>query len=209
MDSRVKLVDLEASVSDTETEQLRPASELAATNTAHHRNESKECRAARNRLLIEEIGLRCQLERVASHRPALPPGGEIPQDFQFTSETGSTRLAALCGVRQTLMIYSMMYDTRRAGPCPMCTSFLSSWNGIAVNLRQRVAIAVAARSPIGRLVEYKNRRGSANLPFVSDMSGEYTRTYVSREDADVPGFSVFSRRQSRHVRRKVVSAMRL
>ena len=26
------------------------------------------------------------------------------------------------------------------------------------------------------------------------MSGEYTRTYVTPEDADVPGFSVFSRR---------------
>jgi len=26
------------------------------------------------------------------------------------------------------------------------------------------------------------------------MSGEYTRTYVNAEDADVPGFSVFTRR---------------
>jgi predicted dithiol-disulfide oxidoreductase (DUF899 family) len=77
----------------------------------------------------------------------------------------------------------------------MCTSFLSSWNGTAVNLRERVAMVVTARSPIVRLIEYKEQRGFANLPFVSDTSGEYTRTYVNPEDADVPGFSVFSRHE--------------
>src|SRR5580765_6678023 len=73
------------------------------------------------------------------------------------------------------------------------TSFLTSWNGTAVNLRERVALAVTARSPIDRLIEYKRQRGFINLPFVSDPSGEYTRTYVNADDADVPGFSVFMR----------------
>jgi predicted dithiol-disulfide oxidoreductase (DUF899 family) len=77
----------------------------------------------------------------------------------------------------------------------MCTSFLSSWNGTAVNLRDRVAMLVTARSPVERLIEYKDERGFANLSFVSDSSGEYTRTYVNAEDADVPGFSVFSRHE--------------
>src|ERR1700693_3842720 len=55
-------------------------------------------------------------------------------------------------------------------------------------------MVVPARSPIERLVEYKKQRGFANLSFVSDTSAEYTRTYVNADDADVPGFSVFSRR---------------
>ena len=55
-------------------------------------------------------------------------------------------------------------------------------------------MVVAARSPIERLVDYKKQRGFAYLPFISDGSGEYTRTYVNAEDADVPGFSVFIRR---------------
>ncbi len=177
-----------------ETETLRPAHELAATNAAHYPNESAEYRAARNRLLVEEIELRRQLERVASHRRALPAGGETPRDFEFAGESGPMRLADLFGERQTLLIYSMMYGPQRKAPCPMCTSFLSAWNGIAVNLRQRVAIAVSARSPIERLTEYKKQRGFKNLPFISDGSGEYTRAYVSHEDADIPGFSVFSRR---------------
>ena len=61
-------------------------------------------------------------------------------------------------------------------------------------LAERVAIAVTARSPIERLMEYKRQRGFGNLPFASDHSGEYTRTYVNPDDGDVPGFSVFTRR---------------
>jgi predicted dithiol-disulfide oxidoreductase (DUF899 family) len=131
---------------------------------------------------------------VASQRRALPSGGTIPQDFELVSEKGPVPLSTLFGDKDTLLIYSMMYGPRRKEPCPMCTSFLSSWNGTAVNLRARVAMAVTARSPIERLIDYKTQRGFTNLPFVSDMSGEYTRAYVNPEDADVPGFSVFSRR---------------
>jgi predicted dithiol-disulfide oxidoreductase (DUF899 family) len=61
-----------------------------------------------------------------------------------------------------------LYDNLRHAPS--CTSFLSSWNGTAVNLREQVAIAVTALSPFERLVEYKKQRGFANLPFVSDTS---------------------------------------
>jgi predicted dithiol-disulfide oxidoreductase (DUF899 family) len=143
---------------------------------------------------VEEIELRRHIERVAAQRRALPRGGEVPHDFEFVSETGPIRLSSLFGDKDTLMVYSMMYGAERTAPCPSCTSFLSSWNGTAVNLRERSAIAVTARSPIGRLLDYKKQRGFTNLPFVSDMSGEYTRTYVNPDDADVPGFSVFTRR---------------
>jgi predicted dithiol-disulfide oxidoreductase (DUF899 family) len=177
-----------------DTQQLVPARDLAAKNNAHYPNESAEYRAARNELLAEEIELRRHIERVASRRRALPPGGEIAQDFFLASETGAVRFSSLLGDKPTLLIYSMMYGPQRKEPCPMCTSFLNAWNGIAVNLRQRVALAVTARSPIERLINYRNQRGFKNLPFISDGSGEYTRTYVSPEDADVPGFSVFQRR---------------
>jgi predicted dithiol-disulfide oxidoreductase (DUF899 family) len=177
-----------------DTQTCAPAQQLAATNKAHFPNESSEYRTARNALLVEEIELRRHMERVASRRRALPPGGEIPQDFELASETGPIHFSSLFGNRDTLMVYSMMYGPQRKAPCPMCTSFLSAWNGTAVNLRERVAIAVTARSPIERLVDYKLQRAFTNLPFVSDMSGEFTRTYVNPEDADVPGFSVFSRR---------------
>jgi predicted dithiol-disulfide oxidoreductase (DUF899 family) len=176
-----------------DTPTLTPARQLVATNKAHFPNESAEYRQARNALLVEEIELRRHLERVAAQRRALPQGGEILQDFDLVSETGPIRFSDLFGDKDTLLVYSMMYGPQRNAPCPMCTSFLSTWNGTAVNLRERVAIAVTARSPIERLIEYKKQRGFANLPLVSDISGEYTCTYVNPEDADVPGFSVFTR----------------
>src|SRR6476661_1280668 len=176
-----------------DTQTLAPARQLVEHNQARFPNESAEYRAARNALLAEEIELRRHIERVASQRRALPMGGEIPQDFELFSEDGPRRFSSLFGDKDTLMVYSMMYGPQRKAPCPMCTSFLTSWNGTAVNLRERVAIAVTARSPIERLIEYKRHRGFINLPFVSDPSGEYTRTYVNADDADVPGFSVFTR----------------
>jgi predicted dithiol-disulfide oxidoreductase (DUF899 family) len=177
----------------TVTQTLSPARKLVATNTAHFPNESVEYRSARNGLLAEEIELRRHIEHVAALRRALPSGGKVPHDFELISEVGPILFSSLFGDKDTLMVYSMMYGSERKAPCPMCTSFLSSWNGTAVNLRERAAIAVTARSPINRLLDYKQQRGFANLPFVSDMSGDYTRTYVNSDDADVPGFSVFTR----------------
>ena len=118
----------------TARESLAPARELADTNKAHFPNESAEYRAARNALLIEEIKLRRQLEHVAAHRRALPPGGEIPQDFVFASETGPVRLSHLFGNhlfgdKDTLMVYSMMFGPQRKSPCPSCPSFLTSPHG--------------------------------------------------------------------------------
>ncbi len=176
---------------------LKSADELAAKNAAHFPGESTAYRAARNALLRDEIELRRQIERVAAARRALPPGGEIPADFEIVGERGPTTLSALFGDRETLLVYSMMYGPAREAPCPMCTSFLASWNGTAVNLGQRVAMVVTARSPIERLRAYKEQRGLQHLSFVSDPSGAYTRAYVSAKDEDVPGFSVFSRRDGR------------
>src|SRR5580704_3823480 len=130
---------------------LSPAQKLVATNAAHFPNESVVYRAARNALLVEEIELRRHIEHVAAQRRALPDGGKVSHDFEVVSKTGPIRFSSLFGNKDTLMVYSMMYGPARKAPCPMCTSFLSSWNGSAVNLSERSAIAVTARSPIERL----------------------------------------------------------
>lgn len=178
-----------------ETTSLVPAQELVATNEAWLPNESAEYRTARNALLVEEIELRRHIERVAAQRRALPPGGEAPQDFEFMAETGPVRLSEMFGDKDTLLVYSMMFAPQRKAPCPMCTSFLSAWNGVAKNLRERVAMAVTGRSSVERLLEYQRQRGFEFLRFFSDASGDYTRTYVNKDDADIPGFSVFTKKE--------------
>jgi len=54
--------------------------------------ESAEYRAARNELLGKEIELRRQTEAVAAARRALPPGGEVPEDYVFQGAGGDVRL---------------------------------------------------------------------------------------------------------------------
>jgi predicted dithiol-disulfide oxidoreductase (DUF899 family) len=173
---------------------LRPAEELAAANRARFPNESAEYRQARNALLAEEIELRRHIERVAELRRQLPTGGEVIKDYRFESEDGPVSFTDLFRDKQTLVVYSYMYGPQRERPCPMCTSLLSAWDGEARDIEQRVGFAIIARSPIERLVTFKNERGWRNLRLYSDTSGDYTRDYVSAEDADAPGFNVFTRR---------------
>jgi len=178
----------------THQDKLVPAEALAARNAASFPNESPEYRAARNALLVQEIEIRRAIERVAELRRQLPPGGEVPEDYRFTGEDGPTTLAALFGDKDTLAIYSYMFGPERTAPCPMCTSFMGSFASKIADVRQRVAIAFVARSPIERLVEAKRARGWTDIPVYSDGDGAFTRAYVSAEDADVPGYTVFTRR---------------
>jgi predicted dithiol-disulfide oxidoreductase (DUF899 family) len=173
---------------------LVPAAELAAKNRANFLNESPEYRQARNVLLAEEIELRRHIERVAALRRTLPPGGRIPEDYTFEAQDGTVRLSQLFDDKDTLVIYSMMFGPQRERACPMCTAMLTSWDGTARNLRERVALVVTARSPIERFLNFKQERGWKNLQVFSDTKGDYTRAYVSADDGDVPGLSVFTRR---------------
>lgn len=168
---------------------------MVKQNRAHFPNESAAYRTARNELLAEEIEVRRRLERLAEQRRNLPLGGQVPTDFAMRSAEGVVRLSELFGDHDTLMMYSMMFGPQRPAPCPMCTSFLQAWDGIARNLRERVALAVTARSPLERLLGFQAERSLCELRFLSDETGEYTRSYVSADDGDVPGFSVFVRRE--------------
>jgi predicted dithiol-disulfide oxidoreductase (DUF899 family) len=176
------------------TTMLTPATELAAKNKTKFPNESEEYRQARNALLAEEIELRRHIEQVAELRRRLPGGGAVPEDYSFDSESGKKRLSDLFGDKETLVIYSFMFGPQRARPCPMCTALLSSWDGAAGNVTQRVALAATARSPIERILDFKKERGWRNLALYSDSAGDFTRAYVSAEDADMPGLTVFTRR---------------
>ncbi len=178
------------------SDSLVPAAELARLSPVRFPNESAEYRAARTALLAEEIELRRHLERVAAMRRALPPGGEVIGDYRFEGEDGSVSLAELFGDKQTLAIYSFMFGPQRERPCPMCTNLLGALEGNATDVAQRIALAVVARSPIGRLVDWKKERGWKNLKLYSDLNGNYSRDYygVLPDGSDIPAFNVFTRR---------------
>ena len=170
------------------------AEELVKTNQAHFPNESAAYRTARNALLVKEIELRRNLEAVAELRRQLPPGGAVTKDYRFMGEAGPVGFADLFGNKETLIIYSYMFGPKRATPCPSCTSFMATWEEKMADIEQRVSLVMMARSPIERLFEAKKARGWTKLHVYSDKSGDYPGDYVSAEDADIPGYNVFTRR---------------
>jgi predicted dithiol-disulfide oxidoreductase (DUF899 family) len=118
---------------------------------------------------------------------------ESLKTMSLKAPNGAVRLSQLFGDKDTVVIYSMMFGPQRERACPMCTAMLTSWEGTARNLRERVALAVTARSPIERLLDFKKERGWQSLQIYSDIKGDYTRSYVSADDGDVPGLAVFTR----------------
>lgn len=175
---------------------LTPALELARREQMRFPNESAEYRRAREALLAEEIELRRHIERVAEQRRALPPGGQVTKEYRFEGERGTVKLGDLFGDKTTLVTYSFMFGPQRQRPCPMCTSLLSSWDGEARDVEQRVAFAVIARSPIERLLAFKKERGWRYLNLYCDVSGDFSRDYygLTPDGSDIPAFTVFTRR---------------
>ena len=174
---------------------LVPANELANTGL-HYPNESPEYRRARTALLAEEIELRRHIERVAEQRRALPLGGKIPEDYRFVAENGPARLSDLFGRHDTLVIYNFMYGPQRARPCPMCTSLLSAWDGEAPDIEQRVSLAVVAKSPIERLLDFKKERGWRHLRLYSSGGTTFNKDYLAEGPTgeDYSALNVFVRR---------------
>jgi predicted dithiol-disulfide oxidoreductase (DUF899 family) len=173
---------------DLTPQTLISSDELARRGPVRFPNESPEYRAARTALLAEEIELRRHLERVATQRRALPPGGEVIGDYRFEGEEGPVEFAGLFGAKDTLMVYSFM--------CPMCTALLGPLDGNARDLEQRVALAVVARSPLGRLTAFKRERGWQSLRLYTDLTGAYSRDYFGLlpDGSEIPALNVFTRR---------------
>jgi predicted dithiol-disulfide oxidoreductase (DUF899 family) len=181
--------------------------------------EAAEYRAARNRLLEQEIELRRAMEAVAATRRRLPPGGVVPQDYLFQAQgpggdLAEVRLSELFAPgRDSLVIYSMMFprdpgDDRPGpasgqtallplaqGPCPSCTAFLDQLDGAAEHAAQHLNLAVAGKAPIEHILTFAAERGWRRLRLLSSAGTTYNRDYLAETpDGDQqPMLNVFHR----------------
>src|SRR3954454_17462652 len=182
--------------------------------------ESEEYRAARDRLLNQEIELRREMEAVAAARRELPPGGEVPEDYVFHGEgpdgkAMEVRLSELFAPdRDSLAIYSFMFprdpeDDRPGpvrepetaklplaeGPCPSCVSLLDQLDGMVEHADQVMNFAVVAKSPLDRLLTWKRERGWRRLRLLSSADNSYNPDYLAEtpEGAQRPILNVFHR----------------
>ncbi|HEX4187738.1 MAG TPA: DUF899 family protein [Solirubrobacteraceae bacterium] len=181
--------------------------------------ESTEYRAARDRLLEQEIELRRAMEAVAATRRELPPGGAVPKDYVFrgagVDDTPTdVRLSDLFDTgTDSLMVYSFMFprdpgDTcpgpasgqtallkLEEGPCPTCTALLDQLDGAAEHATQHLNLAVVAKTPLARLLTFANERGWRRLRTVSSAANTFNRDYRAEtaEGAQRPMLNIFHR----------------
>jgi len=151
-------------------------------------NESPEYRKARDELLKAEVDLRARIERVAAMRKELPLGGLVAEDYAFEAvddhgRVKTVRLSDLFeGTKTSLFVYSFMYGPNMDNPCPMCSSIIDGLNGNAHHISERVNLAVVARSPIERIMEFAKERHWNRLRLLSCANNSYGLDYFG-EDA--------------------------
>jgi predicted dithiol-disulfide oxidoreductase (DUF899 family) len=176
--------------------------------------ESADYRAARDRLLKQEIELRRAMEDVAAARRELPPGGVVREDYLFQGRDGDVRLSELFAPgRDSLVIYSFMFprhggddrpgpatgETARLplheGPCPSCVALLDQLDGAAEHVSQNLNFVVVARSPLQRLLTFAEERGWRHLRLLSSHGNGYNRDYNAEtsEGEQQPMLNVFER----------------
>jgi predicted dithiol-disulfide oxidoreductase (DUF899 family) len=181
-------------------EALKPARDMAAALPIRWDGETADYRKARTDLLAEEIELRRQIQRVAEHRRALPPG-PVAKDYRFLDEQGNNiGLADLFGRHDTLFTYFWMFGPQRARPCPMCTSFVGSLDVPVPDIEQRLAIAIVGRSPVARQLAFARERGWQHLKFYQTVGEDFGRDIHAVTDEGEGAAVVVWRRAGDEVR---------
>lgn len=162
-------------------------------------NESADYRAARTRLLEAEAELRQRTEDVAALRRALPPGGEVPEDYEFRRTGGqTTRMSDLFATAQdTLAIYSFMLGPTATAPCPMCAAFVDALDGNAPHIRARLSLQVVISGSPAQAEALANGRGWRNIVPLSVTGSSYNRDYHGEapDGSQWPMLNVFQRRE--------------
>jgi predicted dithiol-disulfide oxidoreductase (DUF899 family) len=173
--------------------------------TASFPGESTAYRAARDRLLEQEVELRRATEAVAAARRALPTGGVVPEDYVFEGQspdgepTKVTLSELFAPGKDTLFIYNMMLPRAPDEdlPCPSCTQFLDAFDGVAEHAGQRINVAVVVKAPLPRLVAHAESRGWRRMRLLSSAANTYNRDYHGESDdgtQQMPMANVFHRR---------------
>jgi predicted dithiol-disulfide oxidoreductase (DUF899 family) len=181
-------------MADADPKLPKAAAELAAKAHRPYPGESADYAAARTALLAEEVELRRHIERVAAQRRALPEAPVVTKDYAFEGKEGPVRLADLFEGHHALVTYCYMFGPERVRPCPMCTQFVGALAANALDLRQKVGLAVIARSPVGRLYDFAEERSWRGLPLYSDPSEQFGRDHNAwHDDGDWPSYDVFTR----------------
>jgi predicted dithiol-disulfide oxidoreductase (DUF899 family) len=165
--------------------------------------ESSEYRSAREELLEREAELRRVTEAVSVARRELPPGGVVEEDYVFQGpgpdgNPTDVRLSELFAPgKDSLAIYNFMFPRAPDEdlPCPSCTQFLDSFDGVVAHAARRMNVAVVAKAPLPRILAHAERRGWRRMRLLSSAGNTYNRDYFGEgsNGQQQPMMNVFRR----------------
>lgn len=168
-------------------------------------NESGEYLSVREQLRRAEIEMMNQRERVAEIRRRLPKGPAV-QDYIFEEgppklDEGDTpvrkvRLSELfTGPNRSVVIYQFMFGKKQTAPCPMCTAWIDSLNGIAHHLAPNLDLAIVAAASPAELRSHARTRGWNRLRLLSAGASTFKYDFGSedKEGNQDSAISVFTR----------------
>jgi predicted dithiol-disulfide oxidoreductase (DUF899 family) len=156
---------------------------------------------------------------VAAERRALPPGGQVPEDYVFQgagpdgAPTDVPLSALFAPGKDSLFVYSFMFP-RGAGderpgpqsgetaalplaesPCPSCVALIDQLDPAAFHAGEQINLAVVAKAPVERVLAFASERGWRNLRFLSSANSSFNRDYLAEgpEGGQMPVLNVFHR----------------
>src|SRR5262249_47887459 len=162
--------------------------------------------------------LRREMEALAAEIRALPPGGAVPEDYEFDQidaqgMPAKVRLSQLFRPgTESLILYHYMFPRHSSdkrpgpssgptaglpleeGPCPSCTALLDNWEGAVPHVEGLgVNIAAVAKAAIERVAAFAAHRGWRNLKLLSAAGNSFKRDYHGEDETgqQVPILTVF------------------
>jgi len=190
-------------------------------------NESPHYRLERRKLLVREAQLRREMSAIAEAVRSLPPGGEVPEDYEFDhigadGKPAKIKLSELFRPgTNSLIAYHYMFPRHRTdlraaptlgpavdlpleeGPCPSCTALLDCWEGAVPHVEGLGANIVAvAKAPIERVAAFAAHHGWRHLKLLSAAGNSFKRDYLGEEDdgQQMPMLTIFHKDDSGIIR---------
>lgn len=160
--------------------------------------ESSAYRSARDQLLQAELDLDAKVQDVAELRRALPQGGPLASDYEFSEIFGgAVRKVKLSSLfpdgKSTLLLYSFMYSEAMESPCPACTSLVDGFSNATKHIGDRMGLVLVGKSPASRLTALAGSRGWGDMRIVSSQGTNYNRDYFGETDDgnQIPAANIF------------------
>ena len=156
-------------------------------------NESTVYRDAREALRKEEQELLDKVKAVAARRRALPPGGELKEDYVFQWAGGGeagrklgerVKFSELFGGKNTLILYSWMFGPGWDKPCMSCTSLMDGFDRSWYSVSRDAAFAGIAKAPAEKIDAWAKQRGWSQIPLLSGYESPFQKDYKCQGETD-------------------------